>query len=162
VTTDELVVVDGGATKKITAANLAKVMPGYELGYVQSTSNQTTTQTVEASATTIFTMASITFDGSTACRFEVYSPFVFNSTSAGLRLNLWEDSTNLGYLTLANSASGSTQLPLYVVYYKTPSAGAKVYTVRMYVTSSSTATFGAGAGSGAGVYMPSFFRITRA
>jgi hypothetical protein len=161
VTTDEAVVVDGGATKKITLANLAKVMPGYQLGVIERvSSNFTTTQTTRASADTALTMASITFDGSTACNFEL-SCFCTNSvTGTQTNLNLWEDSTDLG--PLVRFEGGKATTPENGICFgrlqRTPAAGAKVYTIRGWVSGASTGTMYLGNGT---TIPGAIFTITR-
>jgi hypothetical protein len=166
VTTDELVIVDGGATKKITAANLAKAMPGYELDYVALSADVTTTQTTRASADTAITGNSVTYDGSTVVMVEVFVPRLGNNTSAGgINMTLWEDSTDLGIIGgFTNDGSfgaGPGGTGASVRMRRTPSAAAHIYTLRIYVSIASTGTvFSSTAGTPA-TRCPAFMRITR-
>jgi hypothetical protein len=160
VTTDELVVVDGGATKKITLANVAKAMPGYQLGVIQlASSNYTTTTTTQASATTALTMASITFDGSTLCDFELSCNMTNSTATLITYFNLWEDSTDLGAIARSAQGVGGNSESRYGRMQFTPAAGAKVYTIRGWVGGASTGTMYVANGT---TVPPAIFTIKRA
>lgn len=163
-TTDEAVLASSGSTKKITLANLQKVMPGYQYDRVAITSSGTSTATVEASATTIITGSSITL-GAEAVRIIVTGASLTNSSGSNVFsiLNIWRDSTNLGRCGISASIVGTAMnsgAAFYAEIQDTPGAGTYVYTARLWGSGASTQTLIAGAG-GAGNYAPAVLRVVR-
>lgn len=161
--TDELVVASSGASKKITAANLAASLPGYEIGYDQITSNVNITGTTAAGATTIITCAAHTFDGA-AVLLTVYSPQLAVSTTSGafVTVALWEGSTEIGEIANFRSVSSTQQsFTLLAQYRFTPSAAAHTYLIKAF-TGSTTGTPSFGAGSaGTAANVAAFARFTK-
>jgi hypothetical protein len=163
VATDELVVASGGTTKKIVPANLAKLMPGYQYDYVAITTNATSTQTVEASADTIITGNSVTFDGSTQVRVVFSANGMGNSTTAGTAITLWRKDGGAAAaqiarmsLWLGNASTAGVFVPVYGEYVDTPTAAATIYYIKMYVTGASTGTVLC-----TSPYRPAFMRVNR-
>jgi hypothetical protein len=141
------------------ATLLAPSLPGYQMGVIErASSNFTTTQTVAASADTALTMTSITFTGTESARFSLSC--LSNNSGVGVTtyFTLWEDSTDLGVLARITSISGNPAMFLYGEMTRTPTAGAKVYTIRGYVQSASTGTMYLGNGT---TVPPAIFRIVR-
>lgn len=140
-----------------TATATEQWPPGHEFDYAQVTSGGNITATVEASADTLITGASVTYDGSTVVIIEAYFLGLASPSGQTAYLLLFDGSTSLGYI-----AQGMVNLnpTVYVRRRLTPSAGAHTYSIRA-ITTGGTATFTAGAG-GAGANMPAFMRITKA
>lgn len=143
---------------------------GQELAYAQITSNFNITDTAEGTGTAIITAPSITLDGTTVIEVEVFSPLVVLPVAAAgtgtLIFTLWDNGVELSRIAqfVNPGASAAEQVPLRTIFRVTPSAGAHVYKVSGYT---STTTGGpalvAGTGSGgAGSYVPSFIRVKRA
>lgn len=134
--------------------------PGYQFGIVtRASSNFTTTQTTQASGDTALTMGSITFDGATACNFQLSCLSANSVTGTATIFDLWEDSTNLGALARFEPGKITTTENGMVsgLIQRTPTSGAKVYTIRGWVNGASTGTMYLG---NATTIPPATFRIT--
>lgn len=156
------------ASGEIVAATVAEMLtllqpPGTELGYAQITTSGTSTQTAQASATTILTAPSITFDGSTTVMVEVFTTRLSHNVASTVTaiIDLWEDSTDLGIIARTTAGASTIGGTIRSARRLTPAAGAKVYTARLWITAAGTATALAGAGT-SGADMPAFIRITKA
>lgn len=161
VATDELPLNSGGASKKITLANLTKAMPGYEIGYDEITSSVSVTATTEASGTTVISCAAHTFDGSPVL-LTFYAPFINVGATGGSYtvVNLFEGATQIGRLTTAlNNGAAVQDMPCVAHYRFTPSAGSHTYTITA-LRGGSNGTIGAGAG-GTATDLPAFARFTK-
>lgn len=147
----------------ITVSSASGENPNQELAYVQITTNATTTQTTQASATTILTAPAITLDGATRILVEAYSPSCGHSVANGVVvLDLWQDSTDLAIISQMRPSTGSSgSTAMFGRMFLTPGAGSPVFTIRMWIVTAGTGTFGAGAGTG-GVAAPAYLRITKA
>lgn len=139
--------------------------PGYEFDYVEKTTNTSITATTLATANTIVTGASVTYDGSTIVVIQWQAYAIGPPADGFLTVCLYDGSTLLCAIDdLAGTVSGSTtwtgdkgssgQLRL------TPSAAAHQYSVRAAVNAG-TGTVFAGAGTG-GANAPCFMRIVKA
>ncbi len=162
--TDELVVASSGASKKITAANLAASLPGFEIGYDQITSGVNVTGTAEATPTTIITCAAHTFDGAPVLA-QFFSPQVAmpTGTNSTLGISLWEGSTELGAMGFKRTDLTAAQdYHVISAFYRfTPSAASHTYLLRAWVSvTTGTPSIGAGAG-GVGANVPAFLRFTK-
>lgn len=150
---------DVGAGKVLTSAgsgNVADYPPGYQFDYVQITSNATSTATTDATATATITGSSVTYDGSTTIMIEGIAPAWYLSAGGSPTMNLYDGSTDLGriaYMTSFGAGYGSVFIARRKI---TPSAGAHVYSLRLWVPSG-TGTLVAGAG-GTATYLPAFLR----
>lgn len=140
-----------------TTGILPSFPPGYQLGFTDNqNATATTTQTAQASAVTLLTMGSITFDG-TPCMFEFFC-ICGCSTTQQTVFNLWEDSTDVRRLLLTSPVTSAISYGTRIQY--TPAAGAKVFTIRFWVVGAATATVYGGAPSS--TVMPSYLRISKA
>lgn len=156
-----------GANGKVPVADSSQTTgirwdypPGYELDYVQKTSNTSITATSDSTADTIVTGASMSFDG-TAIIIEFFTPFMANPTgNINIELELYEDGSRIGHLGQETGESVIQRVPVLVRRKHTPSAGTHQYSIRAFVDSG-TGTINGGAG-GAGAYMPCYMRITKA
>lgn len=145
-------------------AAIAEASGGKELLYSQITSSVTLTSTVEATSTTVIAGSSITYDGQPVL-IEFFTQQFFmpvGASSDTILINLWDGSTNLGYMgqflsqvPAVNYLMSST-LSRRIV----PSAGSHSYSIRGH-SSFGTSVIGAGAGGSAGVVAPAFLRITK-
>ncbi len=163
--TDELVVASSGASKKITAANLAKSLPGSEVGYDEITTSVSVTATAEATPTTVITCASHVFDGSPVLLTVFSSQLSFPTANLSniFGISLWEGSTEIGVLAFMRAAQITNQFysALLAEYRFTPSAASHTYLIRAWVSSTTgTPKFEAGPG-GVGQNVPSFARFTK-
>ncbi len=133
-------------------------IPNPELDYAEITTGQTISATAEASATTVITGASVTYDGTQKIHIEGYSPRT-NRDGTALFLVLWDDTAGaaIGRVEAGNPSATALRRRL------TPTSGARAYSLRAYRTAGTTAgtTVGAGAG-GTTDLLPAYLRITRA
>ena len=135
--------------------------PGYELDYVEITSNVTT---ASATPVTAITGNAVTYDGSTRIALTVYSGALFALGSGSIKASLFEGSTELGWMGSLSARISATvtevDAPLYATRYFTPSNGSHTYLLKVY-RDAGTGTLGIAAGTGgAGAFMPAFMRIT--
>ena len=162
--TDTYVTVQSGTDLKITATQMATLMPGYQLNYVEFTSSVNVTATTEGTADTVVAGSSVTYDGSTAVMIEFFCAQNRVPASAGAVYTfiLLEDSTVLGQIANIKtpSATANFDVPVFVCRKRTPSAGAHTYTIKAFV-STGTGISAAGSG-GSGNLVPGFIRVTRA
>lgn len=155
--TDELVVASGGSSNKITGANLKKSLPGFEIGYNQTTTGSiTVTSTTEGTPTTLVAASAYTFDGA-AVLLHFFCPRVSNPSSGGMVVDLYESGSSIGRLgfTPASVVEG-----LSFFYRFTPSAGSHTYTVSAWGASAGNGAFIQGA-AGANTEVPMFVRFTK-
>lgn len=147
-----------------TTAVAWKYPPGYEFDYVEKTSNTNITATTEASANTVLTANSVTYDGSTIIEIEWFSPNIQTpSVSAGSILICLFDAVGGGAAavigTLANYV-GKAAVEIYGPGIGkvriTPTAAAHVYSIRAYVTANTGIV--SGGSPGAGTFYPTFLR----
>jgi len=141
--------------------------PGYELDYVTATSPVSVTATTEATANTVLTANSVTFDGNPWWFEFGASDWQPDGTTIGRQIflllfdNTASTSASIGRLALAINPGGATDRnPITVKRKLTPSAGARVYSVRAIVNAG-TGSVNAGA-AGPADYMPMYFRIFKA
>lgn len=138
--------------------------PGYEIDYVEITTNATATATTEGTANTLISGNAIAYDGSTRVKIECWFPWVVpaSGTVHNANLILYDGSSSIGAIDLAswNPSNPVRSVPVYGVRYLTPSAATHTYSVRGYVDSG-TATWVCGTGGSANV-VPAFLRITKA
>jgi len=136
-----------------------------QVAYAEFTANVTLTATAAASANTVVTAPAVTFDGATAVMIWFFTPLLSPATvgNAAAILNLWDGSTDLGYLAqVINPAVGAQAAATVLASRRlTPTAAAHTYSVRGWISAGTSATVNAGAG-GAGAYLPGYIRIARA
>lgn len=125
----------------LTSGSAVPTNPGLILDYVQNSGNATSTATVQASATTVITSNSVTYDGVTPVLVQFWGIAGNGAAFFGL-FELWEGTTDL--VRIAQCSSNS--LPTYGQYRYTPTAGAKTLTIRVYNTGISTTTLFSGGG----------------
>lgn len=138
------------------------VPAGAELDYVEFTSSVSISATTEATANTVVTSSSVSYDGSTAIMLEFFSVGIRGSTSAQSLLRLWlyDGSSSIGQICLIQNDSAATQfIPVVAKRRFTPSNAAHTYSIRGSIDTS-TGSVGAGAG-GAGTSFPGYIRITK-
>jgi hypothetical protein len=146
------------------AANLWAFPPGYEIDYIEKTSNTSITATTEATANTIVTGAAVAYDGSTVVLIEFYA-FSMNvptgTTGLSITAYLYDGSSSIGFLGRVRSpATASAQeVTVRMARRLTPSNATHTYSIRAAVTSG-TGSVDAGAG-GSGNVVPCFMRITK-
>lgn len=134
-----------------------------ELAYAQVTANTSVTVTTEATAITVVTAPSVTFDGVTPVMVEFFAPLVHaGATGIALYLTLFDGSTPLGQMGVVyQNASGFHQGPVRVARRLTPTAGAHVFSIRGHLNAAGTGIVSAGAG-GSALPFPAFIRVARA
>ena len=99
--TDWLVAEVGDSeARKVSVATLATAVLGYELDYVQKTTDTTISATSEATATTVVTANAVSFDGSTRVAIEFFSPYVAPGATGGssIVICLYDGSSSVGFL----------------------------------------------------------------
>lgn len=128
--------------------------PGFELDYVQVTGgNVSITATTGATAQTIVTGTSLTYDGNPVM-LQFFAPRIDTGTTFIVPV-LYDGLTQLGQL--ASITGSGNPAPLF--YRFTPSAGTHQYIVKAFVDAGSGTVFD---GNGAlGNLMPLFIRITK-
>lgn len=126
---------------------------GTEYDYAQITSDVTVSGSSGAQ-TTVITGASVSYDGSTRVKIEVFSA-LWVAGSAALIAEVWEDSTSLGRVmqTGAALAFGGTG-----TVFRTPAAGAHTYTLKAWKNGGTDGSIGAVSGT----FAPAYLRVTAA
>lgn len=134
------------------------VIPGglVETGYVQRTTNYTSTATTIAAATSAFSDLTFVADGG-PYMVEVFFPQVSFTGAYTLGCFVNAAGTDLGQVIYVGPASASHGA--YGSYRYTPSAGSVTINFRA-ATNTGTATYAGGAG-GSGAYPPSFLRVSK-
>ncbi len=143
----------------------ASSLPGYELDYIERTSNLTITGTSAGSPSTAINGSSLSYSGTTRIKIEAF--FVLAETAAntadnGIIIGLIEDATLLGPLSYnewVRASAGFGGAPQYGVRYLTPTAGTHSFTVVAWKSAAVTSILYCGTGT-SGAYMPGFLRIT--
>lgn len=138
-------------------------LPGEELDYVQKTTDTSITQTAEASADTIVTSSTLSYDGSTTVIIEFYSWSVTTQATSSVfnTVYLFADGSSIGQFGRVRTVAGVGFAASMLVRRRiTPSAGSHTYSVRA-TTTSGTSTVGGGAGTGTNTPQPAYIRITR-
>lgn len=137
--------------------------PGFELDYVEFTSNVSPTATTEGTANTVVTGNSVAYDGSTIVLIEFFANNARPATdAAGRSLTLWlyEDGSSIGQIGLIATPAASTSTSVINCARRiTPSNASHTYSIRASV-SGGTGLVAAGAG-GAGNTAPGYIRITK-
>ena len=136
--------------------------PGTAWDYAQITSNVTVSAASEATATTVVSGSTITYDG-TAVIVEFFAPAVYPAPNDLVSFWLYLDGSSIAHLGLlsATPTTGNGMIiPVTLRYMYTPTAGGHTFSIRAS-RSATNATIYAGAG-GQGVYVPAFLRVTKA
>lgn len=133
------------------------------LAYAEKTSNTDITATSEATANTIVAADPVEFDGGTVILVEFgTNAWAQTSTSPVNRLVLFEDDSPIGTLFQGVSPSTSSGKPGFTVRRRmTPTAGTHTYSVRGWVSSSSTMIV-AGDTFGSGIDSPAYISVIKA
>jgi hypothetical protein len=132
--------------------------PGYEIDYVQITSNATSTATTEAGATEIIAGNTRYYDGATTVMIECFIPICENPSGLSFIVSLFEDGSAQGEMGRCNNNSGVANIAGHFVVRRTPSAGNHTYSIRLWGgTGTKTAYAGTG---GAGGRTAAYMRIT--
>lgn len=149
-----------GKVLRSSGSALAYEYPvGYELDYVQITSNVTISATTEAGSDTVITGSAIAYDGSTRVCIEFFSPLV--DARQFVVVSLWDGSSELGWFGQWEGNNATTMgPPMLCRRFLTPSAATHTYSVRAY-RGATAATVFAGAG-GTATTLPAYLRITKA
>lgn len=138
--------------------------PGYEFDYVAITSGKNVTATTSGTADIVITGNSVTYDGSTTIliEFATMGLTAASSVTQDITILVRDDTgtTIVAFICYHTApASNSNFHPAYGAIRVTPVAGARVYSIRAYV-SSGTGQVAAGAGGGAS-NAPAFMRIVK-
>lgn len=128
--------------------------PTAMLDYVEETSSHVVSGTSEGGADSFLTGSSVSVDGSTEVRIEFFAPYGAASGGTGVAV-LLEDSSVIGWV-----AEWTAVGPLYAAVFRTPSAGSRTYSVKLWKTGG-TVSVGAGSG-GSGAEVPAYLRVSRA
>ncbi len=155
---DQLAVAHSGASNSIRADH----MPGFELDYVEKTSNTTVTATADGNSTgtAIIDGNAITFDGSTRVKIEFWTyALEINEPNVG-HVNLFDGTNDLGRLLLAGVGAGTANIDFsaYGVRFLTPSAASHTFHIRGWKSAGTFTVYG-GAG-GASTIVPAWYRVT--
>ncbi len=139
---------------------LPQYPPGYEIDYVERTTDFTTTGTNDAGATAIITGTSLSFDG-TAIMIHVFSGELFAAASDTLILSLWDGSTEIGRIgSFFSGAASDNRVPFTGLRRYTPSAGTHQFIWKGHMGSGQSTSVDAGAGTTT-TNPPAFMRITK-
>lgn len=133
-----------------------------EHSYVENTTGLSVTATSAASANTLVSSASVSYNGSTRVRIEAFMPGIVPGSGGSINVTLWEDSTDLGIILRASCSAGITfrHPGGGAVRYLTPSNASHQYHIKAY---RQTVDGNILAGSGtSGLDLPAFIRITTA
>lgn len=133
------------------------VLPGTELAYNQITNNVTINTTNPAGSNLIIEGTTRSYDGSPII-VEFYAGAINVSAGAQPVLNLWDGSTDLGYIIF------STASPYQAVYGRrrlTPTVGTHNYRAAGWLNAGTSAVLVAGPGT-INQWAPAFIRVTKA
>jgi hypothetical protein len=136
-------------------------LAGYVLDDATVTSNQASTATSAATATTLIAGHSITLDGLTTVEVSVWAiGWQTTITTSSCIIELYDGSTDLGQMWAGRNASSATgtQPSLIGRYRFTPTAGAHQFIAKGWIGSAGTFTLVAGA-AGAGLSVPAELRV---
>lgn len=136
--------------------------PGYQWDYGQATSDVNVTATVEASANTIVTGNSVTYDGAAVdVFFSVADCDPPNTAGNWMQFILFDGTSAIGVMGFVMApATSSSRRPASGYRRITPSAGAHTYSVRGIVNAGTGVCYMGAAG--AGTRVPGTIRITKA
>lgn len=140
--------------------------PGWEFDYAELTSATTSiTATSAATATTVLSGNSVSYDGSTVVLIEFFAYAVAIDSDASVQFNLFDGSTDLGrlasYQAVASGATTGTIVTAVAVARRlTPSNASHTYIIKAWRSAGTCSVF-AGAG-GTDTPLPAFIRITKA
>lgn len=126
---------------------------GVELGYVEITTNFTSTSTSLVDVTGLSLTVNV---GARPILIIVYAQSFQTPGTFGSQLNLQEDGTDLG------SIIGSTTtafIPVFGAYRRAPTAGPHTYKVRGKTTTAGTWQVTAGTGASSSVNNPAFLQV---
>jgi hypothetical protein len=144
--TNNSVVTTNITDNSVTAAKLAT--NAITLGYIQITSNFTTTATSATLVTGLSATVTIP-SGGRRVKITVFSRALYNSaTSASSELTIWDGTVGTGtQLSQAHGmqSGGTGTTPGIAMAVVTPSAGSKTYNVGLHSAAAGTATLEAGA-----------------
>ena len=136
---------------------------GYEFDYVElNTGTVNITHNSDATADTVITGSSVSYDGSTVVLIEVFFPAVDTAAfnAAAVVFVLYDGSTDLGRIGVTRNVTTSVlRYPVYMAYRITPSNASHQYIVKAFNSGGTGIVYGGAAG--AGVNVPGFLRITR-
>ncbi len=162
---DAATVLGIGASGKVLGSNGTTpgyvFPPGYEFDYVERTSNLTVTHTTAATADTIITGSSVSYDGSTRVCIEFYCYAAEMTGANALLISLWDGSTELGrWALIENPAAGSFAAAQSPKRFLTPSNASHSYLVKAWKTGGTGIVYGGSGGTD--TPLPMFLRITKA
>jgi hypothetical protein len=138
---------------------------GAQLDYVERTSDSaglaiTSTSDGNSNGQQFIDGNAVTYDGSTRIKIEVYVPIGEITSGQSFILNLYDGTTDLGRIAVVSGPGGTNDQTMYGVRFLTPSAASHTYHIRAW-KSGGTAKIFDNAG-GASVYLPAWYRITKA
>lgn len=136
---------------------------GSQLDYAEITANVNVTAVSSATANTIITGNSVSYDGATTMvvQWQCADYQTPASAGAGMVIEVFEDGTSIGRISsvVGPSATRTEIGGLSQSKPRTPSSGSHTYSIRGWVTTG-TGVVGAGTGA-AGALQPSYMRIIR-
>ncbi len=147
------------AKGRVTALTSATIADTAELAYVEFTSPVTVSATSEGTPTAVVSAGAVVY-AAARIKIEFYAPGynTGNGTGANLLANLWDASTNLGRIAVAQGVN--LIYPIYAVRYLTPTAASHTYKIQAWQTVAN-GTILAGSG-GVGAQLPGFIRVSLA
>jgi hypothetical protein len=171
VSTNEVPVWNGSAwvyskiTDSMLETTLADGPPGQQIDYVELTSTDVAiTATTEATANTVVTANSTTFDGTTAVWIETFLVIVRPDNAASNRnivFSLYDGASSIGLIgQITDPAAATIDVSFSAGRRLTPSAAAHTYSIRAHVNAGTGHVF-SGVG-GVGAFVPSYIRIKKA
>lgn len=156
--TDKQALVWSSASGKWVPGN----MVGQEVAFAEITAPVSgITATTEATATAILTAPSFTADGVLAYEVDFYVPRSTNTASQLVSYALYDNGASIGILAETQFADSGGHAGEHSGRRRlVPTAGAHIYSIRVFGTSASyTATAGPG---GSAQYVPAFIRVRKA
>jgi hypothetical protein len=143
----------------LTATGGSSDLAGKDLDYVQITSNASITATSGATASSVISGSSVSYDGSTVVEVEFFCPIAEPPSGQSIYAVLYDGSTELGYIARATATAAAQRFPMIGKRRLTPSNASHSYNIKGFVDAG-TGTFFAGGGA-AGQQVPAFMKITR-
>lgn len=132
------------------------------VAYIEFTATATTVATTEGTAEEIVSLGSLAFDGSTVYELEFFAPtWAINATTTDMFILLHDGSAAIGWIWVGRTpAVNVAQGTVFAKRKFTPAAGTRTYSIRHYMSATSTGSVFAGVG-GAGAYMPGYVQLRK-
>jgi hypothetical protein len=145
-TNGQLLTWNTGSSKWVPTTPVVAAAGGQQ--YAEVTSDVTITATTEATADTVVTAPSVTFNGTTKLEIEFFAPYITTYSGQTLTLVLYDGSSSIGKLGFFCNTAGYLTAGGVLKRVLTPSAASHTYSIRAYTDSGHGDIIGGSGGAG--------------